>query len=175
VPNPYYRLRRAAWHQAGHAVAAVALGLPVRSVSLHKQKTPADHSWGGTDCPVESADLLGIGAECAVPYIACSLAGPVAESPESAFRSESDGRIDAEQANYRAILALREAGDNSPTVLPGERERNADQIDKLLVAGAELADRIVNTHRAAIDSVANALLRRIALTGEEVVAIVGDD
>ena len=60
VPAPV-ELRKTAFHEAGHAVSAIVLGLELRSVDIKLRQHPdGGISLGTTNCPgIANADLLG--------------------------------------------------------------------------------------------------------------------
>src|ERR1700731_705226 len=74
-------MRYIATHEAGHAVAAVVLGLGLKSVDVRGRRMPdGNHSAGFTELQVPSPDIASKGEDGAMPYLIQSLAGAYAEA-----------------------------------------------------------------------------------------------
>jgi hypothetical protein len=122
----------AAYHEAGHAVARLVSGNPVRGITL------AEDGTGGTRY------LYRRGCLTPITDAICCLAGPVAEAaaagrPLAEVLAGGEGSADLDMA--RAALAQ----DASRTTLG---------------TAAALAADLVREHAAAVKAVANALLDR---------------
>jgi hypothetical protein len=94
-------------HEAGRAVAATVLGLPLKSVDVQgRREADGSVSAGFTDMPVDTADVLAKG-EAALPWLVQVMAGVVAEEAVNPLASKYDGhRRDREQANRIAKVAI---------------------------------------------------------------------
>ena len=172
-------VRYVATHEAGHAVSAVVLGLPLKSVDLERRRLPGGvYSLGYTDLGTTTAvrDLVGMTEEALMPMVIQIMAGQMAESVVNPLCLTCDGhRRDLEDARQRVAIALCKhttRWDGRCEITGEEMQRNMPRLQGLFDrAGSETA-RLVKDNRQAIERVAELLLERKKLTGAEVAAIV---
>jgi hypothetical protein len=138
-------MRRRAYHESGHAVAAITFAIPIISVSID---AAMPHLQRGRYRPPHDAGLESLVVMC--------LCGPEAE--RMAFGAIEDGTDATDLAMARRYLAKR----LEPVQLAAEMMR---------LRGS--AERLVRTvwARARIEVIADALLARGTLTGEEICAV----
>jgi ATP-dependent Zn protease len=168
-------IRYVATHEAGHAVAAVVLGLGLVSVDIHHRLLPdGGLSLGRTTIPESfSALVASISEEYAMAHVVFCLSGFTAEA---AVNRLVGGDIPEREA-VRSLVSLAicrpvDNGVGRMTITPEELRRNGQRIDGFLRAAEDAAARLVRKHRAVIARVADLLLERKELTGEEVAAII---
>lgn len=166
-------IRYIATHEAGHAVASVVLGLNLISTDIKRRPVQGGTSLGYTRCPHLIERQSG---EKVIPALIQTFAGPLAEiavNPD-AYGSGADrmDRAEALQAAKIAVCIPTQRPDGNWEISPAEQARSSPEIDALILKGLEGAACIVNDHAFAIVAVADALLRKISLTGDEVAAIV---
>jgi ATP-dependent Zn protease len=174
-------MARAAIHEAGHAVVALELGMPVGAATLR----------------ASDGKVIGVGHDRYYPIerdirdqLVGLLAGRAAEQVVMGEPSAASGggeSSDLAQATWLAARSLSEFGYDADRGLlwqpmPG---RMAD-FRRVLAGDPALADLvraevfseacdIVTRRRTAVQSVATALLERTALDGDELVRIVEAD
>jgi hypothetical protein len=171
-------VRWTAAHEAGHAVAAIAYGIPLAFVDIRKRRMPG--GWVSTGFtrtpPLRAADAVGWGRDEAWPYLIQSMAGPAAEAqadPLYAIKGGADAqdRKDTMLLAAWAVCGVIETpdGDYVPRDAVATREEEIEALCRLAEAGATL---FVGEYRAEIEAVAAALIQKTSLTGDEVAAIV---
>lgn len=178
VDDSLNKPRYIAYHEAGHAVSAIVLGFPLKSVDL-KRRVLADGelSVGFTDTgKVNAEDVLGKGEEVVAPYLIQGAAGPFAERRihPDAFKCGA-ARGDMEAIRKIACTAVCEPTwtlEGRMEITVDEQERNRDKIEALVNSSLALTTEFVNKHWPAIEKVAKQLLKRTSLTGREVAALV---
>jgi hypothetical protein len=170
-----------ATHEAGHAVAAVVLGLRLNGVSIKCRRLPDGRiSLGFTDCPIMTADVAGKGEETAHPILTQCLSGPMAETRtdsmpmrrdvvESAFQDDFAG---ARMVATVAVCTSVDRGDGKMFFPPEEIQRRQPQLSAMIRRALEAAEQLVSDHWSAIAKVSSLLLERQELTGDEVAEIV---
>jgi hypothetical protein len=169
--------RYVATHEAGHAVAAVVLGIELVGVDLQRRRRPdGTTSLGFTNAPVPTRAVAGKG-EAALPYVAQCLAGPLAEMAVNPGLLESSGGDAGDRNGARMIAAVAvceavECGAGRAEITPEELHRQGARIDGLMSAALAAACDLVNDNAPAIGLVAEALMERGRLSGAEVAAIV---
>jgi ATP-dependent Zn protease len=131
-------LERRAYHESGHAVAAITFGIPIIRVTVNAD---AGHLYRGY------YSASGIGLECMVTMC---LAGGAAEEYFCGAINGSD-RIDIEMA--KRYLA---------------RQFSVLQIGAELERLRDAASRLVRDQKERIRLIADALLRHGRLTGDEI-------
>jgi ATP-dependent Zn protease len=164
-------------HEAGHAVAAVVLGLELRKVDIKRRRMPdGTRSLGFTDTPpVDIDEVLGKGP-ASISQMICGIAGPVAELLWNPALLEDGGATgDFADARICAVASFCEPsyGDREEMIFsPEQQEKHAAKISALAEDAIEGAYRLVEKNLKAIVEVANLLIIRKELSGDEVAAIV---
>lgn len=169
--RPYkpFSLEYIAVHEAGHAVSAVVLGLPLKAVDIRRH-------WH-TD---SIDDLAGKGEAAAMPHIIRVMSGIFAEARvNEAMVSNVPGPED--HPDLKRALGLATAAfcklftrdDICWDCIKSEILRNGEFVVPLYNSALEAAKGLLEDHWAAVRTVADLLLERGRLTGEEVAALVG--
>lgn len=152
--------RRTAVHEAGHAVVALALGLPFAFVTVLDEDddypglvlgTKREHRGSETPSAAQAAEWLANG------WLSVLLAGAVAEHV-------TYGALPLESL-IGAASDLHQACKLVTAALPPEQHGEA------LWRAADYAERLLNQHRPALDAVAAALETRQQLSYAEVIAL----
>ena len=159
-----------AFHEAGHAVVAVRLGLPLQYVTI-KRVVYADGTSMG-HCHYGDLDrgkYCGAGGAL-MPYIVQCLAGPLAEFT---LRADPDifggsGKKDYEEAFALAALALYDGPKSAPEVTVNASDPKYKQV---VDQAFQEAQRLVGINGPTIAKVAALLQKRGRLTGDEVEAV----
>ncbi len=172
-------------HEAGHAVAAVVFGVDLKAVDIKRRPFGnGSVSMGYTDCPgVTDSDVAGQSDDIVASHMIRYLAGPFAEAQINPKVHEYDGhRLDAEQAHTIAVMATCNLPEHSENfkghdeitleVSPDEIERNRHRIDSLMNLACNRAIAFVEQHWRVISAIADLLVKRRFLTGEEVAIVV---
>jgi hypothetical protein len=163
-------------HEAGHAVAAVLLGIELKGVDVNRRDYGNGRTaLGFTDAPVPNAAIAGQGA-VAMPYIIQALAGPIAESAVNPHIDQLSGfdendRRQAIEITRTAICAKKRL-DGNWQVDPVDVELNRGPMERLIRDAHFAAWDLVDTHAETIRDVAKALVQHRRLTGDEVARIV---
>lgn len=171
-------LRANAYHEAGHAVAALLMGTGLMSVDIRPQSVPGGGiGRAGTDLARPPDDeILGHGEDAVMPYLVVFFSGVLAEALVNpgagleASHSHSDGAMVLRYATGAVCTPVREGGQ---IVFRGEEvQRNINRIEALMEKGRKRAEHFVASHRQAITAVATALLEKQILASEEVHELV---
>ena len=154
--------RPRAIHEAGHAVVALHLGLPLESVNIEERDTPEGPKFG------------------------CTKVRPISESfSANELQEHSAGVIDRVRKQVIMLLAA-EAATTLILERPHDPIAQFDQSDirhalrdfpELQGEMHELinaATEAVSTRRADIEKIADALVERISLNADEVRQLIGD-
>ena len=165
--------QRRAFHEAGHAVAAIAHGLRVQSVSL----PAAGASTTNVDRAIYlAADDPNAWVEALRVDIVVVLAGPAAQMwlrPLKSKELADDLKLARAWSTLAAFLAsgqsIAELGSDGKIELTEEEQAFAD---RLLEQCEERARQIVEEHWADIVKVAEALLDRHVLDADDLNAIL---
>ncbi len=166
--------RYSAIHEAGHAIAAILLGLDLLEVSIGERHLPGgmliggDFKWRGVTLP----DLAGKG-DMAIPPITLYLAGPVAErkmNPNAINPAVlSDDFVRAlEMASYAAGI-VTDMGGGCYQVAATRHDQMA-----MYTKGRDAAGVLVDEHWPTIEALADLLQVRRSMTGGEVAEFIGD-
>jgi hypothetical protein len=184
------RRRETAWHESGHALAAVLLGLPVEHVSIVRTSetlgharfvhaSPDDHGRSGI-CTLDQPSTLRDWAERAIIY---SLAGPIAglfSGPMEPGRSDDFDEREAlaiarRSDRIRELTAALEAD-------PGQSDdENAPNLSGFLTGSAAMQHvawltaetrALLERHAAALVALAGALYEAVEMTGPEIEAVI---
>ena len=168
--------RFVALHEAGHAVSAVVLSLPLESVDIKRRRlTDGTDCVGFTAVKLRIEEIAGKGEEVARPWLIQQLTGAIAESLLNERIAEYDGDRDDIRALHRiAALAIcgRVEADGRIVVDPAEIDRNRGRLNVAVKDAYQAATDLVCAHLTALVEVANQLLRRKYLPGGDVAAIV---
>jgi hypothetical protein len=167
-----------ATHEAAHAVAAVLLGLRLRSVDIKTLPLDRDHvSAGFTDTgEIVRSEIAGKGEAAVKAELITSLVGPLAElrvNPRF-YDYKHVASFDFQKANELARLAVVDPTqtDEEGYALAEERERTEPLARALYDSAFTAAAKLVEAHYPIISKVAQLLMARRELSGEEVRAVV---
>jgi hypothetical protein len=177
------RKERAAYHEAGHAVLDILMGLPFTEVSLRTMQKDMKQAINGkmedvihivttgVVWPMERTESANAGAfdgKLDLREAVCSMAGPVAEAmfvgdidDTAKFGAQND--VNGIQAVCRAAI--------SPG-LPFEKWKESVMEEHIVKAAHLQAFEILQEHWECIEAVAQALLKHRSLTYEQAKAIV---
>jgi hypothetical protein len=171
-------MRSVARHEAGHAVAAVVLGLELKSVSIGLQGEPDGQiSLGATHISYgEDYQIAGRGATAVVPRLIPIFAGIAAESAVNPAAFEA-GAFDAAISRTVTLATVAycvssDCGNGQRRIAKSELDRNKIWIEAVLAISRSVASSLVDAYRAAIDTIANQLVSQGSLTCAEVHTIV---
>jgi ATP-dependent Zn protease len=153
--------RFVAYHEAGHAVVALALGLRVRGATIVPDDATLGGFWYRTDVAVDDWVAMKIAGLVAVAVFADALPavntgdlfiddGTVQRFPETVLHARGD--LD----DLFATLG-RDDDDDAPSSF----------VTEVLEGGALRATTILRTHRGVVEAIAQALLERNTLTAVE--------
>jgi hypothetical protein len=171
-------MRSVARHEAGHAVAAIVLGLELKSVRIGMKAEPDGKILlGSTRIPYgDDYHIAGRGATAVVPHLIPIYAGIAAESAVNPAAFEA-GAFDA--ALFRtatlatvAFCTSMDCGNGQRRIDKIELDRNIIWIEAVLAISHAVACSLVDDYRAAIDTIADQLVLQGSLTCDEVNAIV---
>lgn len=169
-----------AWHEAGHAVSAVVLGMGLESVDILRRRLPDGRlSLGFTKTrPLGFLEIIGKGEDVARPHLGQRITGTLAEAVLNPLAVDSVGSApDFDSARRIAEVAIcraKDLGGGNMTIEPDEIRRNADRLGRLYGSAYEDANRLVRGHLGAVFRVAKLLRERKRLSGAEVTAVVND-
>ncbi len=136
-----------AYHQAGHAVVAILLGVRPAHVALRYEEETKDHVQLRIDSDVPAQERMVI-----------AFAGPAA-SMRFGIRHEAADRSDRERVMALALASVGRPG------------RSADSLLKIALQRAQELVR-VQRHWAAIDALAQALLDVDVISTDDVIAVI---
>lgn len=176
--NNDYTTRCNAYHEAGHAVAAVMLGFEVVAVDIRPIFIPGlGQTLGSAELALPSPQVfLGKGEDAVMPLLVVLLAGAFAEhrvTTEAELdvgHEESDGQ---RAMKYAAGAICKPITRNGILVTPGDEvERKKDAIRTCIEKAMKNAEEFVNKHGAVIDSVGEMLAALGVLTPTEVEQLI---
>ena len=166
-------LRAIALHEAGHAILATCLGIPVERVSIEARGTAA----GWTQ--VRRLDLVPTRAriEAEVMEILGGRAADIVlgQGPHAGASADlrmATARLTALRSSYglgETLIYRRDPGE-AADLLAGDAEL-ARQVEAHLQTLMRASLRLVEAHRSAVLALADLLIRRRVATGAEVAAI----
>jgi ATP-dependent Zn protease len=149
--------RRSAYHETGHAVAAVLVDFPPRRVTITPSAGRAGH-YELAMTPEEVAGRIHETPDGLARYLTVLLAGKIAEDLVAV--DEQEGLSALEDYMWAGDAASRHVGSD---------QAKAEMVKVEAQCEVWFREPAI---RAAIDAVAKALLDRQTLTGAEVTAIV---
>ena len=143
----YQEARSTAYHESGHCVVALTLGIQVQRIAI----APAcDKRYAGSCSSIRSGDDFA--------HIACALAGFIAQRR---FDAKADDRTGYDQAEIRQILSSRYG-------------RCVVELGAPIVRAAQAeAEKIIARRWAEIVALASELVERFEIEEKEIRAIVG--
>src|SRR4051794_25962540 len=126
-----------ALHEAAHAVSAIVMGIPLRSVDTKARRIGDVVSCGFTDTgPLNARDVRGKGEDAAMPHLVQKFAGPAAELCVNKLATrDGPGISDFDCARRIAAVAICDAtqqADGSMLIPPEELRRNESRLCALL-------------------------------------------
>jgi cell division protease FtsH len=150
-------------HEAGHAIAALELGIPLVSVDVDACCTTIELLLGSLTRSEIDRDLAfllaGRAAEIAVFGVPShGASNDLMQATKSAATAISAGGLDGSLLSLDPSAALT-------------LEENRDRVEAILVAAAERAQTLIAANRPALDALADALGRERYLDAAEVKAI----
>jgi DNA replication protein DnaC len=170
-------LRRTAVHEAGHVVAAIVLGIgPIRHASMIM-----NGSSGGVTKLVEGGNIAICGRSRIERYVIVSLAGRAAEivalgGPSAGASGGPESDLATATRTVTAIHASLSLADSLVYRAPASKADDLLMLDPVLRALVERdlrrlhksAEGLVRRYRPALESIADALLVRRYLAGDEI-------
>jgi len=167
-----------AFHEAGHAVAAILYGFKVIAVDIRPVVVPGlGQTLGSAELALPSpGSFLGKGENAVMPLLVVLLAGVFAEqrvNPQAGLdigHAQSDGQ---RAMKYAAGAICKPLTRNGSLVTPGEEvQRQMPVILECIEKARGLAQDFANCHGAAIDLVGESLARSGILTPSEVEQLI---
>ena len=177
--NDPNNIRFIATHEAGHAVLAVVLDLPLESVDIKQRRLPDGRvsvGYTALGTSITLRDLRGMSEEDLIPMVIQIMAGNIAESvvhPEC--RNYGAHQMDLEDARQRVAIALCkpvDRGDGKLEITGEEMQRNMPRLRGVFDRAHDATTQLVKDNWPAIERVAALLMERKQLSGAEVAAVV---
>jgi ATP-dependent Zn protease len=157
-----HAFRLTAVHEAGHAVIARSLGIPIYSVHI----VPDDESFGSTYSSLPPLQqIVAQGCDAVRPWVLMCLAGPCAAARHDPSSPEEGGHAQDMELVLRMLS----------TSVRGRAGEPAHDIEvrRAYRAYHREAFKLVNSHWQVIEAVADRLLERLLLFEHEVDEIAG--
>lgn len=176
-------VRCTAFHEAGHAVAAAVFAIPFERVfivrTVHASLPPVDKLLGQVVRNFQKSELAGKGEEEVLRHVIQAFAGPYGETLASENLSlimpvDDPDVIDAWSCLRFAFCEFT-IDDGNATFSQAELQRNKPRMEGLFQSGRRDAVRFVQQHRKEITCVAEALLRDVELTYDQVIELCLSD
>lgn len=168
--------RHIAVHEAGHAVVATLLLRPPLYIDIKRREVQGGVSAGVTNGGVvRNEDVAGKGRDAVLPILTMCMAGVAAErdvNPDATL----EGSMDWRDAWRFAVMAMCDhvIKPDGVTAHISEHEQQAKEpaLRQALADAVRQAEALVAEHRVAVRRVAELLLRRGRVTGDEIAAVV---
>ncbi len=180
--------RAVAVHEAGHALVALRVpgAEPLHKVTVlprgaslgHAMQRPAEERFLRTrrqllaELAVAAAGRAAEALELGPDAVTTGAAGDLRQMAEAARRMVYELGMADEEGGDPAFLAWPQAPRLAATVSPEARARLESAVERLARAAEAEARRVLEAHRPALRALAEALLERETLDGEEAEAIV---
>jgi ATP-dependent Zn protease len=169
-----------AYHEAGHALAAIVHGYRVVGVDIRPVIVPGlGQTLGSAELALPlPKEFLGKGEDAVMPLLVVLLAGVFAEQRvnDQAGLDIGHAQSDGQRAmKYAAGAICKPVLRNGNLVTPGEEVQQKMPLILECVEKARLrAQEFASSHGAAIDSVAEALGKSGVLTSIEIERLIAD-
>jgi hypothetical protein len=166
VPYTARERRATAYHEAGHAVACLVLGVPFKSVTIkpganHDGHIRHDFGRNGRDPKTWTREKI-------LAHATQSLCGLIAEEyAQQHWRRQIDLRESAKSDQMQVMILLASLHRGKATKA-WQRDGEAD-----LIAAHDRAEALVKDNFQKIRKVALALQERVTLTFDEIVTLIG--
>jgi len=162
-------------HEAGHAVAAIKMGLGITAVDIIPRATKDHVRLGTARVPMSERSrpsrIAGKGEAAAMPLLVYLIAGSLAELRVNERAMKEEGyAIDFKIASYVARVAIC----GRAPISEETRKSNFPLMKSAIAKATELADSIIASHRCATLRIAGALMENRRITGDEVSAIIDE-
>jgi len=173
-----FAVRCNAYHEAGHAVAAISHGFLVAGIDIRPGFVPGvGQTLGSAELALPSPkEFLGKGEDAVMPVLVVLLAGVFAEQRinDRAGLDIGHAQSDGQRAFiYAAGAICTPAVRNGVLVTPGEEvQRKIAVIQKSVEKAQAQAQQFVASHGPVIDGVAEALIKVKVVSHQDVESLI---